>query len=218
MRLLNSAVITFAFVFLSGACAQSQGQSPSGKSDVSPAASRTAPSSGADRYYIDFRVAEIGAYGHSYVAFGRLDAGGKPANAHYADLHPMGNYLIMAIGHLVPVPANTDWDPDVLKLPVSSSYFRTLNAAQYKKLEAALREARANKQPYWNALTNNCNHFVAQLARAIGLRAPTDLKLSYAFVPALRELNQSASNATPPALHRKPAVESKPVGSTAPPL
>jgi hypothetical protein len=218
MRLLNSAVLALAFVVLSGACAQSQGQPLSDRSDVSPAASRTAPNSAADRYYIDFRVAEIGTYGHSYVAFGRLDARGKPANAQYADLHPMGNYLIMAIGHLVPVPANTDWDPDVLKLPVASSYFRTLNVAQFRKLEAALREARANKQPYWNALTNNCNHFVAQLARAIGLRAPSDLKLSYAFVPALRELNQSTSNATPPAARRKPAAESKPAGSTSQPL
>ena len=30
-------------------------------------------------YYVEFRAAENGAYGHSYVTFGRLDEAGKPA-------------------------------------------------------------------------------------------------------------------------------------------
>jgi len=144
----------------------------------------------ADRYYIDFRVAQIGAYGHSYVAYGRLNVRGKPADAHYADLHPMGNYLIMAVGHVLPVPANTVWDPDVLKLPVASSYMRPLNAAQYARLQIALKEAQAHRQPYWNAITNNCNHFVGELAQAVGLRVPPDFQVSYSFVPSLRRMNE----------------------------
>jgi len=150
-----------------------------------------------DRYYIDFRVAQIGAYGHSYVAYGRLNARGKPADAHYADLHPMGNYFIMAMGHVLPVPANTVWDPDVLKLPVASSYMRPLNAAQYARLQVALREAQARKQPYWNAITNNCNHFIGELAQAVGLRVPSDFQLSYMFVPALRRMNERSEGAAP---------------------
>jgi len=143
-----------------------------------------------DRYYIDFRVAQIGAYGHSYVAYGRLNARGKPADARYADLHPRGNYLLMAMGHVLPVPANTEWDPDVLTLPVASSYLRPLSAAQYAKLQAALRESKTQGQPYWNAITNNCNHFVGKLARAVGLRVPPDFQLSYSFVPSLRKMNE----------------------------
>src|SRR4029078_11730911 len=138
-----------------------------------------------DRYYIDFRVAQIGAYGHSYVAYGRLNARGKPADAQYAHLHPMGNYLIMAMGHVLPVPANTVWDPDVLKLPVASSYMRPLNAAQYARLHVALREAQARKQPYWNAITNNCNHFIGKLALAVGMRVPAELQAPYTFVHSL---------------------------------
>jgi hypothetical protein len=143
-----------------------------------------------DRYYIDFRVAGIGAYGHSYVAYGRLNARGKPADARYADLHPRGNYLVMAMGHVLPVAANTEWDPDVLKLPVASSYLRPLNAAQYAKLQVALKASKAEGQPYWNAITNNCNHYVGKLARAVGLRVPPDFQVSYTFVPALRKLNE----------------------------
>src|SRR3954463_2410007 len=136
-------------------------------------------------YYIEFRVAQIGAYGHSYVAYG--NTGGRES---FADLHPMGNYAIMALGHVLPVPANTEWDPDVLKLPVTSRYRRSLNAEQYKKLLAALGTAKANRSPYWNAVTNNCNHFIGELAQAIGLKVPAQFQLSYAFVPALKELNE----------------------------
>lgn len=146
-------------------------------------------------YYIEFRVAQIGTYGHSYVKYGRLNARGQPADSHYADLHPMGNYAVMMLGHVLPVPANTEWDPDVLKLPIASSYRRNLNAAEYRKLLAALQQARANKQRTWNAVSNNCNHFVAALAKAVGLRAPDDFQLSYTFVPALRELNEPGSSA-----------------------
>jgi hypothetical protein len=152
-----------------------------------------------DRYYIDFRVAQIGVYGHSYVAYGRLNVRGTPADAHYADLHPMGNYLVMAVGHVLPVPANTVWDPDVLKLPVASSYMRPLNAAQYAKLQLALREAQAHRQPYWNAITNNCNHFVGELAQAVGLRVPPDFQVSYLFVPSLRRMNEGGQAAVSPA-------------------
>ncbi len=190
MKPFNASAWALALCLMvgSGVVAQAQTSAPSTALRSVPTLART---SSLQSYYVEFRVAQIGAYGHSYVAYGRLDARGKPANVHYADLHPMGNYLVMAVGHLLPVPANTEWDPDVQKLPIASSYFRLLTAAEYAKLQSALRLAR-NKRPYWNAVTNNCNHFVAELARAIGLRAPNDFQLSYAFVPALRQLNETA--------------------------
>ena len=143
-------------------------------------------------YYVEFRVAQIGTYGHSYVVYG--SSGGR---ANYADLHPMGGYVVMALGHVLPVPANTEWDSDVLKLPVSARYRRSLDAQQYQRLIGAVRSAKINKQPYWNAVTNNCNHFIGELAQAIGLRVPGQFQVSYSFVPALRELNESPNSRTP---------------------
>ncbi len=154
---------------------------------ASPAAVAAKPASSG--YYIEVRAARIGAYGHSYVVYGRLNSRGEPTDFHYTDRHPMGNYAVMALGHVLPVPANTAWDPDVLKLPVSSSYRHRLSAAQYQNLLRAVRQAQADKSPTWNALTNNCNHYAARLLRAAGLRAPEDLQLSYGFVPSLRDLN-----------------------------
>jgi hypothetical protein len=34
-------------------------------------------------YYVEFRAAVDGVYGHSYIAYGRLNALGRPANATY---------------------------------------------------------------------------------------------------------------------------------------
>src|SRR3954462_8794895 len=69
-------------------------------------------------YFIEFRAARIGIYGHSYVAYGRLARFENPDPTPYEDRPPMGNYAIRALGHLVPVPANTEWDPEVLALPI----------------------------------------------------------------------------------------------------
>lgn len=156
------------------------------------AQSNPAGESNATSHYIEFRVAQIGTYGHSYIAYGRLNAKGQPAEHRYTDHHPTGNYALMAIGHVLPVPANKKWDPEVLTLPVASSYRRKITAAQYKKLLAAIQNART-KDRYWNAVTNNCNHYVGELAQAIGLRTPSHFQVSYAFIPALRDLNEPAS-------------------------
>lgn len=190
----RAASALLSCIFLASAAAARPPDVPSSPpvntAELVPTASNSTSSRSSGRYYIEFRVAEIGTYGHSYVAHGRLNDRGKPADAHYADLHPVGNYIVMAVGHVLPVPANTEWDPDVLKLPIVSSYFHTLSAAEYARLQTALQKAHADKQPYWNALSHNCNHFVAELARTVGLRTPTDLQIAYTFIPALRNMNE----------------------------
>jgi hypothetical protein len=167
-----------------------------------------------DGYYVEFRVAQIGAYGHSYVVYG--PAGGR---AQYADLHPMGGYAVMALGHLLPVPANSEWDPDVLKLPVAARYRRKLSAQQYRELLGAIRLAKANHH-YWNAVTNNCNHFIGDVARSIGMRTPGAFQVSYSFVPALRALNESPRGRNPDRAAYRPSraqvAASAPTSSSSP--
>ena len=153
-------------------------------------------------YFIEFRAARIGIYGHSYVAYGRLDRFGNPETTNYADRHPMGNYAIMALGHFVPVPANTEWDPEVLDLPIAHKYRVNLNDSQYKNLLVAVKRANENKS-YWNAVTNNCNHYVGQLAEAVGLRVPGAFHLSMGFIPDLQEMNEAG--APPMAAPTRPA-------------
>jgi hypothetical protein len=193
---LGAALALFIAIAVSAAAAPIRAQTteaPAAAAAQTPQSTshNTQSPQGGGGYFVEFRAAEIGAYGHSYAVYGNV--GGRP---NYADLHPMGNYAIMALGHVLPVPANTQWDPDVLKLPVSSRFRRNLNAEQYRKLLAAVSAAKANKAPYWNAVTNNCNHFIGHLAQAIGLKVPAEFQLSYAFVPALKELNDGGSGGT----------------------
>ena len=157
-------------------------------------------------YFIEFRAAGIGIYGHSYVAYGRLDRFGNPHTTTYADRHPMGNYAIMALGHFVPVPANTEWDPEVLDLPIAHKYRVKLNDSQYNNLLAAVKRANANTS-YWNAVTSNCNHYVGQLAEAVGLRVPGAFHMSIGFIPDLQEMNEAA--APPMANRTRPAKPPK---------
>ena len=202
------AIRTIA-VFVGGLlCTQAiaQGSDPQPSASPATASASPAPTSkpsprraNSSAAYIEFRVAQIGVYGHSYVAYGRLDARGNPATTHYADLHPVGGYGAMALGHIIPVPANTEWNPEVLTLPVAHKYRVNLNEAQFKKLQAALEVANARKARHWNAFLNNCNHFVGELAQAIGLRVPTQFHMSYGFVPDLQQINESSPAAKPAA-------------------
>ena len=176
---------------LAQAVAQTSNPPPATDAPVKPPKPARSASS-AKNYFIEFRAAKIGAYGHSYVAYGRLDRKGNPTSTNYADLHPVGNYAVMALGHVVPVPANTEWDPDVLKLPVNYKYRVLLNDEQHKSLLAALERAKT-KTRYWNAVHNNCNHFVGELAKAVGLKVPSEFTLSTGFVPELQQLNTGST-------------------------
>jgi len=189
----GSIAAVLAFLLGIGLSTPIQAQDTTGSRSAEKSATGQAhnPTTAGGGYYIEFRAAQIGAYGHSYVVYGNV--GGRQ---NFADLHPMGNYGVMALGHVLPVPANTQWDPDVLKLPVTSRYRRNLNGEQYRKLLAALSAAKANKSPYWNAVTNNCNHFIGELAQAVGLKVPGQFQVSYAFVPALKELNEGGGART----------------------
>src|SRR6186713_1798401 len=197
-RAIGTTVLILAgCLWLTPASAQSSdpptATAPAAAAPAKPAKPvRPVPAAGG--YYIEFRAARIGFYGHSYVAYGRLDRQGNAETTTYADLHPVGNYAVMAIGHFVPVPANTEWDPEVLDLPIAHKYRVKLNDTQYNNLLAALKRVNANRA-YWNAVTNNCNHYVGQLAEAIGLRVPAQFHMSIGFIPDLQEMNEAAAPA-----------------------
>jgi hypothetical protein len=161
------------------------GAQATGQDTIADTAPKPKPPAASGGHYIEFRVATIGAYGHSYAVYGV--AGGKES---YTDLHPVGSYAAMAVGHVLPVPANTKWDPEVAKLPVASRYRKSLTPDQYRKLLAAVQAAKAGGSPFWNAVSNNCNHYIGKLAAAVGLQVPQSFQVSYSFVPALKGLNE----------------------------
>jgi hypothetical protein len=140
-------------------------------------------------FYVEFRSVDIGVYGHSYIVYGRLSDGGRALTAQYADFHPKGGDLGMVVGHFLPVGGDLIPDKETQLLPIVARYRRSLDEAEYRNLVAALARVRENPHP-WNALANNCNSFVGEMAQAVGLRAPPSLILAHEYVSALRTLNE----------------------------
>jgi len=138
-------------------------------------------------YYVEFRVAVDGFYGHSYIAYGRLDAG-QPATANYADIHPTGDFPSMVLGHFIPMDAATTPEKDTLGHKIANRFRRPLTAAEYHRLNAIIARTRAAGHA-WSILAYNCNDFVAEVARGIGMEAPGTLSLPYNFIPMLRAMN-----------------------------
>jgi hypothetical protein len=198
---MQRMILTTLAVLMWGSAAPAQGLSPA--PGLAPSAAMSTPSSAG--YYIEFRAADMGVYGHSYIAYGRLSPGGRPATVQYADFHPQGGEIGLAVGHVVPVAAGTVPDADVLKLPLTSVWRRPISATDYKRLTAAIAAARATPK-VWSAIAYNCNSFVGEMAEAVGLKSPPALLFSNAYVPALMRLNQ-ASDSTQTA--SKPAPRPK---------
>jgi hypothetical protein len=184
-------------------------------SPVLPAAKPAKPAAqSSGGYFIEFRAARIGIYGHSYVAYGRLDRFGNPDTTTYADRHPMGNYAIMALGHFVPVPANTEWDPEVLDLPIAHKYRVKLNDSQYNNLLAAVKRANANTS-YWNAVTTTAITTSGNWPKPSACACRARFICRSGFIPDLQEMNEAAAppmaNPTRPA---KPPKKKSAVAAT----
>jgi hypothetical protein len=140
-------------------------------------------------YYVEFRVAENGVYGHSYIAYGRLNAQGQPATAAYADIHPTGDFPSMVLGHFIPMEAATKPEKDTPDRRIVSRFRRPLTAAEYHHLNAVIARTRAAGHA-WSILAYNCNDFVADVARGLGMQTPITLSLPYEFIPTLRQMNE----------------------------
>ena len=147
-------------------------------------------------YYVEFRVAVDGAYGHSYIAYGRLDRLGQPASATYADIHPTGDFLDMVLGHFFSMKAATIPEKDTRGYKIASRFRRSLTAAEYRRLKSVIVRIRAAHHS-WSVLAYNCNDFVAEVARGMGMQTPTTLSLPYDFIPRLQVINERTPRPTP---------------------
>ena len=156
-------------------------------------------------HYVEFRVAVNGTYGHSYIAYGRLNALGQPATAAYADIHPTGDLPSMVLGHFIPVDATTTPEKDTLGREIASRFQRPLTAVQYQRLGVIVAHARATGHAR-SILGYNCNDFVADVARGIGMQTPTTLSLPYDFIPTLKAMNEHTLRPTRAQASARPGV------------
>lgn len=149
------------------------------------------PVRAAGPYFIEFRSRYALSYGHTFAMFGRLNAKGDIVEREVAGLHPKGDSSVpWMIGHVVPVQSETGpSDGDLEDKYVSARYRIVLNEAEYARVIAFIRKLQANS-PLWSAVAYNCNAFVADIARYMGLETPSSTLLYPAdFINQLRQIN-----------------------------
>lgn len=149
-------------------------------------------------YFIEFRSRYALSYGHTFAMFGRLNARGDIVQREVAGLHPAGDSSVpWMIGHVIPVKSETGpSDGDLEEKYVSARYRIVLSEDEYSNLTAYIRNLQANS-PLWNAVAYNCNAFVGDIARHLGLQTPSSTLLYPAdYINKLRDLNGGRTRAT----------------------
>jgi hypothetical protein len=155
-----------------------------------PASNRTPiVTSGSGQYYFEFRSRQAWDYGHTFVVFGRV--GEAPSKNNVAGLSPKGDDPSMwLMGHYVPVPSDTGWtDGDLEDRYITSRYRVLVSKEQYDRTVAFIRQLQA-KSTTWSVEMYNCNAFVADIAKFMGLKAPASTWIyPKVFVSNMRKIN-----------------------------
>jgi hypothetical protein len=158
----------------------------------SHAGSKTEASAGKP-YYIEFRSRSAQSYGHTFSIYGRLNGQGKIASKAVAGLHPFTeSALPWMVGHLFLVPSETGAsDGDTEDQYVTARFRVALSQAEYAKVTTFIKDLQ-KKSPVWHAVLYNCNAFVGDIARFMGLETPSSTMLMPAeYINGLRDLNIS---------------------------
>ena len=150
---------------------------------------------GSGDYYIEFRSRYSWDYGHTYLVHGRV--GVAPTKASVAGLSPVGDdSTAWVIGHYVPVPAETGWTDGDLENKYVTARFRVLmNKQQYDRAVEYIKDLQSRSHT-WSAELYNCNAFVGDVARFMGLKVPaSSLIYPKVFVTHLRLINSGHPDA-----------------------
>jgi hypothetical protein len=166
------------------------------RSIVRAANSRAAVvTTGSGDYYIEFRSRYAWDYGHTYLIHGRV--GAPPTKDSVAGLSPVGDdSTAWVIGHYVPVPAETGWTDGDLEDKYATARFRVLmNKDEYDRVVGHIKDLQ-NSSHMWSAELYNCNAFVGDVAKFMGLKVPAStLIYPKVFVTHLRLMNTGHPNA-----------------------
>jgi hypothetical protein len=140
-------------------------------------------------YVVEFRArAGLDIIGHSYLVFGIMGDDEEIIDPVHTGLYPNDiTGFAFAVGGAKATTEAVALDKTIAPTTV---YRRTLTPAQYQRLSAAVERARVDP-PSWSWTNYNCNTYMADLAREIGLKTPTggSWMAPTLFVSQLKELN-----------------------------
>jgi hypothetical protein len=144
------------------------------------------------RYFVDFHARGTPTFpGHVFIVYGQLNAHGGIAEAKVVGFAPdTGRYSRI---YFIPVRGFIGRQRSDITEPSTVIYRRHLTAAEFHQLIAKVRQVRAT-QPLWHLIFSNCNDFVGEIARSIGLHRPPSLLLPSDYVSLLRALNEPSAD------------------------
>ena len=186
----------------------------------SAAASRAVPiaisqKSEAKRYFVEFRSRSALSYGHTFLVHGKLNANGQVgqvAKEQVAGLHPATESSVpWMIGHVIPVVSENGWsDGDTEDEYITARYRILLTEDEYAKVSANIRHLQKNS-PLWHAVLYNCNAWVGDMAKSMGLKVPSSGLYPEDFISGIASLNGGT------AIRPNPSIRSPLPGTTAKP-
>lgn len=146
-------------------------------------------------HYIEFRSRAAASYGHTFASIGELNRDGSIATSEIVGLHPATDSVLpWMIGHIIPVPSETGpSDGDTEEIYFTSRYRITMDKERYDELLAFVRNLQASS-PAWHAVLYNCNAFIGDIARHMGLTLPSSPMLfPKDYIDELRQRNRGFS-------------------------
>jgi len=165
-----------------------------------------------NHFFVEFRARNAASYGHVYVMYGEANARHEVIRSEIAGLGPAGDaanclncsIYNWTIGHLIPVPGEIGaTDGDLEEQYVLARYRIWIDAAQYKRLVAYIKERKVDKTQ-WHAMFNNCVMFGRDVAAFLNLNVPPFFDFSRGIIPypktaveALRDVNNGEKDQAP---------------------
>jgi hypothetical protein len=183
-------------------------------------ANTVAPKSSAKRYFVEFRARSALSYGHAFLVHGKLNAQGDVGQVtpkQVAGLHPFTESSIpWSVGHVVPVIAEHGWtDGDTEDEYITARYRVLLTEAEYNDMLVYIDKLN-KKTPLWHAVLYNCESFIGDVAKYIGLKAPpSTLVFPDEYIKTMAELNGGTVKMLPSATAAAAPAKPKPAAKTA---
>ena len=156
-------------------------------------AAASAPSnkySPSHKFFVEFRARNAASYGHMYVMYGEVNERHEVIRSEIAGFFPAGDSRTCencsvynwTIGHVVPVASEIGAsDGDLEEQYVLARYRVWIDAAQYKKLVAYIKQRKAHLGP-WHAFLNNCVTFGRDVAVFLNLHVPPLMRIAPSVV------------------------------------
>lgn len=142
------------------------------------------------RFFVEFRARNAASYGHMYVMYGEVNERHEIIRSEIAGFFPAGDsrncencsVYNWTIGHVLPVPSEIGAsDGDLEEQYVLARYRVWIDAAQYKRLVAYIKQRKAHKG-LWNAFLNNCVTFGRDVAVFLNMKVPVLMAISPSVV------------------------------------